>query len=144
MDVIVNEKVAVLKVLPLRDTVRCNQDIDFLILRKSHLLRALLRDRGKIGQYVVEISRERKCASVSPTALHQRNVGIAFTYVVFQLIIEVTRRIREGREDKNLSVFHAFGVGAWVIEFLKYLLSKLGQLARRTLGSSFPRVLKET
>ena len=134
MNIVVDDIVAVLKVLALGDAVRRNQDVDILLTCRAQRIPPL-GDGGEAGEHRVQVCAQ---AGNGRLALHRAGDLSAVQAVCRldkrrNLLIEVIRRIGKRRKDEQLAVARVDGVRLLVADQLEQGL-QLGVVLRRNIA----------
>ena len=103
VDVVVDEQVAVLQVLPFRNAVGRDQHVDFRVLRKVRLFGAAFRARAEVGENLVVV-RAAQRRGVAAVAADQRDMAAAAPHRGAQVGVEIARGVGERGEDQHLAV----------------------------------------
>ncbi len=110
MDVVVDQAVAVLQVLALRDAVRGEHHVDLTL--GPLLVGEVLGPRGEAAQHVLE-SEPGDPEGVGPAAI-AGDLGALEAQLVLeragQLVEQVVHRVGEGGEDQHLAVAGVVGI----------------------------------
>ena len=118
MNIVVDERVAVLEVLTLRDTVGSNEDIDVALLFREKQF-TLLRYRREEGQDGVEVIMDVRHVGLGATTGDETGVHAVLTEdSIRQNLIEVFSRVAEGGEDDNLLVLSVDRMTPFVADIL--------------------------
>ena len=120
VDVVVDHSVAVLQVLPLRDAVGGNQQVNVGRAGGGRIRPAAAGHGGKVGEDGVEIVVAGALARAGKgfIAGHHRDVDAQLRGQAAQLVVQVFCRILEGGEYQQLAVGIAVPVGGGVCHFV--------------------------
>ena len=117
VDVVIDEVVAILKVLAFADAIRGDEKVDLALLRHGGHLFAFLRAGRKVGQNLV-IGRIAEGRAGVSTTTNQSSVDAKFgSCPVQERVVEVGSGVGESGEDKNLFVRLAKRVGGGFLDF---------------------------
>jgi hypothetical protein len=104
VDVVVDQVVAVLKVLAFADAVGGDEEVDFALLRHGGNLGAVLGAWGKVGEDLVVSARAKRGAGVAAAADEGQVDAEFLVRPVEQRFIEVGGGVRERGEDEDFPV----------------------------------------
>ena len=117
VNVVVDEVITVLEVLPFADAVGRDEQVDFARLRQGGNLRAVFGSRGEIGEDLVVGAVTQSGAGITATA-DQRHVDTKLLGAPFEeRIVEVTSGVRERGENEDFLVRLAELVGGGLGDF---------------------------
>ena len=107
VDVVIDQVVAVLKILTLADAVRRDEKVNLAVLWHGRNLRAFFCVRGKVCQNLVEGAFTKSGADIAAAA-HESHVDAEFLVrPVEQRIVEVTCGIGKSGENENFLIWLA-------------------------------------
>ena len=144
VDIVVDEVIAVLKILALGNAVRGDEQINLGVLWHGRNFVAVFGARGKVGEDLVVV-RLAECGVVAPAARDQRDMNAKFLVRPgIQRLEQVFCGIGKGGEYKHLFVQFATFVRAGVFDFTFDELLQLFELRVALRCNGFGRGMKQT
>ena len=136
VDVVVDEVIAVLKVLAFGDAVGGDEQVNLAVLRHGWNLVAVLGTRRKVGEDLVEVALAEGGVVVS-AAGDQRDVDAQFfVRPIVQRVEQVSGGVGKGGEDEDFAVGLPELVGGGVFDLVVDELLQLSSLASRSAVTS--------
>ena len=134
VDVVIDQIIAILKVLPLTNAVGGDEEVNFTLLGHGGNLVSVLGTRGKVGKDLVEI-RFSESGVISPGTGNERDMDAKLVMRPRpQGIEQICRSIGKRREDEDLLIWLAVLVRGGIFDFVLDELFQLLELCI-TLGS---------
>ena len=144
VDVVVDEVIAVLKVLALGNAVRGDEQINLAVLRHGRNLVAVLGARGKVGEDLVEVGLAER-GVVATAAGDQRDVDAKVVVRPgWQRVEQVFGGVGKGGEHEHLLVRFAAFVGGGVFDLALDEVFQLFELGVALRGDGFGRGVEQT
>ena len=134
VNIVVDQIIAVLKVLALRNAVGGNQHVDLVVVvRKNQMF--LLRNRREQRQYRVDVHAEFRHggSAVRIAGDHRRVQTVPLGHVGAHVFVEVLRRIRKRGKDDDFLVAGVDRMGDFVVDTRQQVLQFVVVLRRDVL-----------